>query len=1668
MSHNGGPKKAVKKKAQSLAPESEEILSEVEGVPTWLETPVTDVPTGKPPVDTRAQLLPLNDLTWEHFERLCLRFIRTQAFVVRATLYGVKGQKQHGIDLLARLSDPLRYEVYQCKRLVSFTAADVKKAVDAFLIGKWRNQSKAFRIMTSHQIEDTKIADAIETEARRLETLDITFEIWGQERFSSWLKDQPAIVDDFFSRAWVEEFCGTDAANGLTRRMNAEKVAEYRVKLRKFYQMIFNRHDPGIPVPTRIGQQELQLRDRFVIPEVYGALGASPGGKESSIRPADSGADASRETSGAVASAPEPTPVGEIKVRFDVDRWLSQGQRSVILGGPGSGKSALLRTLAVELLSEEPVFGYAAARWGTLLPVWIPFSFWTTLNTTGESSVALSECLATWFRQHEQSDIWPLVAAAIEDERLLLLVDGLDEWTDETAARTTSNLLQAFVQMRNLPAVLVSRPHGFERVSIQGSEWQVGHLASLSKEQQENLVIQWLLIHHSRRDSLDLKDLSKPEGDSESLREAEEFIQKLAKSADLVQLAEVPLTLLLLLYLHLQNSPLPANRLEAYAYVADHFIRDHPLTRRVAAASVSHQDALTTDEMRNALAYLAYVVQTDFPSGIVSAANVRLRLDDFLQHDPEYGLGLSRQEAREVLRNFTNLEEGSLGLLVSQGQTNLSFFHRSLQEYLAAVHLSRTPMSNQQGIIKARLADPRWREVILGVVYLCRRHEDAGALVDAIEQADTDVVTGLAREDLLAEIAFRDGNLALERTKDLAERACRIIETSFIPSLRSRLLNHAMSGLNARKTRGPIQERIRRWVFSRGLWGAGRIEGLRTWPATEHTWQTLLRSLHDEDAAVMREASEVIAHIFAGEKAHGDVLAEMASRSDSPYQRAAAIEGLAKGWPSHSMMDEIIDRGIRSVSLEVKTASLLSKVHLGRQQDADFDALRGLARGRFHSGLQYSWQPEVAHALALGWPGDQRLKEACLRSAHHHSHHPTFIDRDIAMYVLGRAFPQDNDVAGMIVNRLKQKHPFSSSESIWKQLPQAFKDHADVVNSLDEWVEREGYRDVVSLHYASLVGRTPRMKARLFKSLDEWNPFWAAGSLLEGWGMSDPEVAERLTERASRKDAAEIGQYLPQILGDHGVARDRLLALLKSEDSGRLDFVISGLSKLKPLEDEAEIIAAALDRLKAPSIYSLESFLGSLVLAFPRDDRVKVLARRSLRSPYPPVGAIIEAYATDEQFRIELGEMITPLPANLRYQIVSDLPLFSDRNFAIDVLQDWDSEYNGEVKTQASIQFHKLLQPDSSASSQALLNLDDMLPCYGPDHERRRQAAAAGLIVLQQLHRISGKIEVIGNEGLQVNIPVTDESRGNRVFLNLLGVHWPYVKQALNGDLSILKDRGHDQLWERLAIVAADHPSLTKDILDVAESDLGLRRSQYFLALLGRLEPKSENLVRACLAVIDDREGWHDWYSSTEAATSILAEQFRGDPQVEARVVALTEADRARTSVVMALSLGWRNNEILWDLQFDHQGENAGPSAAFLYAKYACLPTGEIAAALEKDFLWAQHNGFQADCVVRPLIARLKVDPETVQALSEALYTSTNPSVKASFSKLLASSGSFTPERESWCKDELQRQSGPQIPEIGYDLLTRSTRAVRLCLLESLGEAFGKDNSITADLASEL
>jgi hypothetical protein len=87
--------------------------------PGWLR----EEPDGKapdPPVQTQASLLPFRGLTWEDFERLCLRLSERGAEVEAAWAYGRSGHAQHGIDVLVRMPDDT-FHVWQSKRYKSIS-----------------------------------------------------------------------------------------------------------------------------------------------------------------------------------------------------------------------------------------------------------------------------------------------------------------------------------------------------------------------------------------------------------------------------------------------------------------------------------------------------------------------------------------------------------------------------------------------------------------------------------------------------------------------------------------------------------------------------------------------------------------------------------------------------------------------------------------------------------------------------------------------------------------------------------------------------------------------------------------------------------------------------------------------------------------------------------------------------------------------------------------------------------------------------------------------------------------------------------------------------------------------------------------------------------------------------------------------------------------------------------------------------------------------------------------------------------------------------------------------------------------------------------------------------------------------------------------------------------
>jgi hypothetical protein len=339
--------------------------------PAWLNLPPES--TFPPlPVDTRVQALPYHELSWENFERLILRIVRRETTVAECWVYGERGQSQYGLDIFAELRDTHgKFVCYQCKRVKKFSATDIKKAIDTFLKGKWACKTKRFILCTSLQLSKTKQVDEISKQRTVLKARGIEFETWdGSEagRLSERLKNYPDLVDDFFLRDWVRLFNGPDAAASLGERLDGGNLAELRAQLREIYLTLFHRNDQGI----RLGSSRaMPLLARYVTPAVIETREVSATGGISTENIANSkdqqySEERHQQTQG---RSTRVTTIQEI--RTPLGDWLSRHNRSVILGEPGYGKSALLRVVALQLLNglDEPF----SLPWHELLPVWISF-----------------------------------------------------------------------------------------------------------------------------------------------------------------------------------------------------------------------------------------------------------------------------------------------------------------------------------------------------------------------------------------------------------------------------------------------------------------------------------------------------------------------------------------------------------------------------------------------------------------------------------------------------------------------------------------------------------------------------------------------------------------------------------------------------------------------------------------------------------------------------------------------------------------------------------------------------------------------------------------------------------------------------------------------------------------------------------------------------------------------------------------------------------------------------------------------------------------------------------------------------------------------------------------------------------------------------------------------
>lgn len=1469
----------------------------------WLRIAAPDADID-PPLNTRPQVLPFQALSWQNFERLCLRILEAEAEVIHAEvrmsadsartaapsvrMYGVPGQAQHGIDLYAR--DPVelgntaskrRFVTLQARRVQTFGANDLRESVEDFLRGRWAPVSRRFIYATSSSAVSTDLTDEAVKLALELAEKGIELELWDQERLSTRLRDEPRLVDDFFGRPWVERFCAEGAAVALGERLDGAQVRQLREALRKLYQTAFGVADSGLLAIRDQGGQGLSLRDRFVTPDILSTT-AQDAVMQRALDDDGEPRDSIDRTS--VSVAPDNIPgllyEGTSRVRatlqtgervkgetapqrMPADSWLGQTSRQVVVGDPGAGKSTLLKYLVLDLLNDDPTWAGVAERWGQRLPVWLPFHFFTqrVADQTG-SAASVGAAIKAWLEQHNVDQVWPLIEKALRDERLLLVVDGLDEWVNDDAGRYAASAVETFAQTHGVAVAVSSRPYGLSRLTL-GAGWDYGRIAVLDRDQQRELALHYFRATTQTGDNGATSE--------DAVRAAvDAFLAQIWGAPELRAISGIPLFLVLLVGLRLSNlARLPDRRFEVYDSAVDMLIADHPQKRRVAAAVTAQRRGLTEKQTRDLLAHTAFESLTRGDVSTIAAADVRDHLIEALT-DPDY-LAMERGAASLAADQVLDIAEGELGVLVRKGPRELGFVHRMIAEQLAAEHAAnRLSLLDLRHLFEKCVGDPQWREVLLGILWRIRRPRELREIVKAVETRVDETPEGLRAREIVAEAVFGPYDLPGDETQRFAAEIVNTVERHPYDHHRSRLMASILSGLDGVTTRDTVTECLARWTIqdrrpSESLsWHLANLVSEDS--LIEPVRDLLLSALRYNDLPIAYSAAVSIAHRCGeGAGAVGDerdsYLAELLNVITYPpsgLAAGAALAALALVWSADEAVRvaleaarESLDPGVRTVALSHSMGVLHCGLRGGALRDVATSAIsreerswltEWLANDRFsdvHSGL-------LAAALEAVVRNDDRALDYCIQRIEGR----TGMGADLVWTVALRAFAGNDRLAEAVCNEFRtEKYPlfFRLMRPPTPDLAEAYgpgsPHHATVAAAIEDHLERFGgrHRDV-EMHNLAAIDQGPKMRETLLQSLAESsNPHWASAALAEHF-LDDEQVRVTLGSMLAGDAirASQIANAIPTVLsGDESI--HRLLEILRSiarptvRGRGRPDITAFALiSACQTLDltsgSEAEAIASeAISLMPEEPPHLLRDAVYDLAIAFYPSNASRSALERLARKPGHPVEPFLAAYR-DEPSLVrphieEAAGILRSLPANLRSrlcQLLAERP--SERTHTLQLTRHWADEEDGANKSIAALTYHQALlegrrvgDVDDEEWSAAAALLAQQAAAYGPDHEARRRAAWVGMSVLQDWTIVDGLVETIGDP-TPIGVPLADPFHGPDITcVRQLAARWEELRDhfgdGLLSRLSGLRGKtAEPDVWDSLAHGAKGHAALERDL----------------------------------------------------------------------------------------------------------------------------------------------------------------------------------------------------------------------------------------------------------------
>lgn len=1615
-------------------------MKQPENLPTRLLIPGEfDETVGIPPAEPLKQLLPLGQLSFENFQRICVRLLAASKAAIHCQEYGVRGQPQEGIDLYARVPGQAKLEVWQCKRYQTFKASEIGAATSAFLDGELVGETGKFVLVTTADTENTTLARAEQKAAKDLSLRNIDFALLGRSQLSTMLKSHPEIIDDFFRRDWVKAICGEDAAALLVDRLSGIDVSQFRLSLRSLYEAVFERNDSFVSSAFENATSPsitFNLAKRWVMPSINYRIDAPALLRQDDREPETS----SREQQGSIVdnktkSHPNPHQDTSIFEEMDADTFLGSFDKSVILGDPGFGKSAMLRMVALDLLSQSPTLKTVATRFGNCLPVWLPFAFFSKKLGEGLSPI---EVASAWLHTHGGTpDHDRLLRLAMRDKRLLLLVDGLDEWSNEEIARAGLASIQGFLSQGNAACIVTARPLGYQKLDRLPGDWKHGTLMPLSEEQQETLATRLMVPHNSHGISVTNSHLE---------LNVERFTRSLRRDDSLRQMAGTPLLLIGLVSLWKRNQALPHSRFTACDELVREMLDNHPSRRAAASSPASIEISLSPEIRRAAIASLARTLHGSEDTTSISRSAAEASFVEYFR-DIE---GMTLSDARGQARQMLPISAQVIGILSEASPTgDIQFVHRTFQEFLAAEDLHSLPIEEQVAFCHKHAGDPTWQQILLFLLQRCNRPNDTFTLIQAIEKLDISMIASHSRKLLIAEAIFSHIRLAPAIRAERATAILDEIETSTWMPLREELLSKCLSAPQASNVYGLLIERLKLWTpMPQALqWGSGLCEALELWPDNSGAEEALWRLVNHEKIATQLRAAQTL-----GRRCKGDEnwKARFKDRLNEPLDSeslGACLVGLATGWAYDPDVVNIFDQGIKSQSPHIVVGSAFGLVSAGRQ-NAEI-------KRRLISNSDRIWFSEIVVQTVLkGWPGDTEIRDLALDRITNRYHSGEFFGYDVAWRIVTEGYPGDDEVAKRLAEHLLKDDRLFSHNVNRSTLLNGFSGHPEIVGAAEQWLKQMDRLDTFEASPIAALARTSKTKQLLIEwTLTQKNiGFHAADCLVEAWGADDPDVASALERASKNEDLVDnLALVLARTAKDKQKMRSTLLGALKSKRANlRNDFLLRGLKLLRTDDPDNEVVSVALSRILPAAGDSLSDTWAAtcLIDGFWDHPQVRELALSRIKYHDCEWGLMASVYRHDPEVRSLVLKCCRCLPERLRLAIAAHCRQRAAYDSQVrEVAMGFTRECARDVRVLGAIAAAEASMSLGEDHSDQANYFGEEVLALGPDYEIRHETGIAGLIALRELSRIKD-CKRLGKGTVAIHFNYSYS--GDPVLPVYMVRRWEHVTGALGDKLwdSFFTDHDIDTL--RKAASSVGRRDLASEIASVLQS----RSNKGHPPLEVLASKQSPDWVEACLSVLGLSEKSPPKTSINVAeaaeASHILARHAAGDKEIQSRLESMVGAGCAWAShAILTLARGWPNSPVLQSM-WENSNSNRLIDDRISNSLVCCFANSGDFVTWLRNWLSGSIHGerrwnFSED---RWFIMRRCFNDEAVaMELIEALASSPTEDECASFPWLVRSSTLENAETElqMWAEQRIRTE---RWTAFGFDMFKGQMVPLKTSLLE--------------------